>query len=208
MEELRVLIVADDPLARGGLVTVLEGQPGYTVAGQIGWDADLQHVVGVYQPEVVLWDLGWDSSLAADRLTSLRDIPIPVVLLLSSDALASEAWNAGARGMVLRDADTPQLLSALTAAVHGLVAVDPTLAAVVHPSRDETPANPAGELTRRELEVLRLLAEGLPNKAIADALSISEHTVKFHLNTLFSKLGVQSRTEAVTRATRLGLILL
>ena len=63
-------------------------------------------------------------------------------------------------------------------------------------------------LTRRELDVLRLVAEGLPNKAIADRLHISEHTVKFHLNALMGKLGAQSRTEAVVRATRLGLLLL
>ena len=63
-------------------------------------------------------------------------------------------------------------------------------------------------MTRRELEVLQLVAEGLPNKSIADRLDISEHTVKFHVNAIMGKLGAQSRTEAVTRATRMGLILL
>jgi DNA-binding NarL/FixJ family response regulator len=75
--------------------------------------------------------------------------------------------------------------------------------------RSERPAEaPAEALTPRELEVLQLLAEGLPNKTIARQLSISEHTVKFHLNAIMSKLGAQSRTEAVVRATRLGLIIL
>ena len=203
-----MLIVADDPLVRTGLATVIEGQPGYVVAGQIGWEPDFAPSVELYQPDVVLWDTGWDPSTTEDRLTDLRDVEVPAVFLLSSDALAAEAWNAGARGLLLRDAETSQLLSALSAVAHGLVTVEPSLATVVHPATDEMPMYPAEGLTRRELEVLRLLAEGLPNKAIADALHISDHTVKFHLNAVFGKLGVQSRTEAVTRATRLGLILL
>ena len=203
-----MLVVADDPLVGAGLATAIESQPGYVVAGQTGWEPDFAPSVEIYRPDVVLWDTGWDPSTTEDRLTGLHDVETPVVLLLSSDALAAEAWNAGARGLLLRDAETLQLVYALSAAAHGLVTVDPSLAAVVHPVRDETPVYPAEGLTRRELEVLRLLAEGLPNKAIADALHISDHTVKFHLNALFGKLGVQSRTEAVTRATRLGLILL
>ena len=182
MEVLRVLIVADDPLVRTGLATTLEGRPGYLVAGQVGWEADVASAIEFHQPDVLLWDTGWDSPLPDDRLVGLNSLSVPAVLLISGDAVAEEAWAAGARGLLLRDAETPQLLAALAAASQGLVTVDPSLAAVVRPAGDEPSVAPAEELTRRELEVLRLLAEGLPNKAIADALNISDHTVKFHLN--------------------------
>ena len=89
-----------------------------------------------------------------------------------------------------------------------MVVLDPNLAAAVLPEIGRMPGRPMEELTPRELEVLRLLAEGLPNKTIAHRLDISEHTVKFHVNSILSKLGAHSRTEAVINATRLGLILL
>ena len=86
--------------------------------------------------------------------------------------------------------------------------LDPGLAAAVKTIVDNPPLPPAEPLTARELQVLRLLAEGLANKAIAQRLAISEHTVKFHVNAIMGKLGADSRTEAVVRASRLGLILL
>jgi two-component system, NarL family, nitrate/nitrite response regulator NarL len=86
--------------------------------------------------------------------------------------------------------------------------LDPALAGALVAARTELPALPVEALTPREVDVLRLLGEGLPNKAIARRLGISEHTVKFHVNAILGKLGASSRTEAVVRATRLGLILL
>jgi two-component system nitrate/nitrite response regulator NarL len=85
---------------------------------------------------------------------------------------------------------------------------DKALAATLLPFRQEAPALLTEPLTPREHEVLQLVAEGLPNKTIADRLHISEHTVKFHINALMGKLGAQSRTEAVVRASRLGILLL
>jgi DNA-binding NarL/FixJ family response regulator len=92
--------------------------------------------------------------------------------------------------------------------VRGLIVCDSTLAAVFFPASHPGAAPLLDPLTPREIEVLQRVAEGLPNKVIADRLHISEHTVKFHLNSLMGKLGAQSRTEAVVRATRLGLLLL
>ncbi|OLD49076.1 MAG: hypothetical protein AUI83_12510 [Armatimonadetes bacterium 13_1_40CM_3_65_7] len=92
--------------------------------------------------------------------------------------------------------------------VLGLVAIDPAFAPALVHGRGAAPEVPAEELTPRELQVLQLLAEGLPNKRVALQLGISEHTVKFHVAVIFSKLGAHGRTEAVTRAARLGLIVL
>jgi len=202
-----VLVVADDPLARAGLATLLAGQPGCSVVGQVAGDVDLVATRQVYRPDVLVWDLGWgDPTQSLERLAGLHDVP--VVALVSDEAHAADAWAAGARGLLRREADVESLVAALRSVAQGLVSFDPVLAAALIPPQDQAPTPLAEELTPRELEVLRLLAQGLPNKAIAQRLEISEHTVKFHVNAILGKLGVQSRTEAVVHATRLGLILL
>jgi two-component system nitrate/nitrite response regulator NarL len=208
MVDLRVLIVAGDPLARAGLATLLADQAGYAVVGQVAGDETLPGELAVYRPDVLVWDLGWDPALALERLVSLGDAAPPVVALLPEEAYAAEAWIAGARGLLFRNANVDQLLAAVTSVAQGLVALDPALAAALLPTGHLSEAPLVEEMTPRELEVLQLLAEGLPNKVIAQRLSISEHTVKFHVNAIFGKLGAQSRTEAVVRASRLGLIIL
>jgi DNA-binding NarL/FixJ family response regulator len=107
-----------------------------------------------------------------------------------------------------RDVDAATLALALPAVVQGLVVSDAALVSGLLAARQSPLMSAAEALTPREQEVLQLLAEGLPNKTIADRLHISEHTVKFHVNAILSKLGAQSRSEAVVRATRLGLLLL
>jgi DNA-binding NarL/FixJ family response regulator len=205
-DDLRVLVVAQDPLARAGLATLLSDQQGCTLVGQVDGGADLVAGLEVYRPQVLVWDLGWEPAQALERLTGLPEGSPPVVALLPDDAHVATAWAAGARGLVLRDADASSIAAAAIAVARGVVALDPRLAAGVLASRGRPPAMPASELTPRESQVLRLLAQGLPNKAIAGRLGISEHTVKFHVNAIFSKLGAQSRTEAVVQATRLGLV--
>jgi DNA-binding NarL/FixJ family response regulator len=209
---LRVLIVADDPLARGGLAALLANQPDCTVVGQLAV-ADSIAALDVYRPDIVLWDCGWEPVLslhAADleRLADLRDVGQPVVALLSDHAHAVAAWTAGAHCLLLRDVPATHLVSALHAAVQGLVVLDATLAASLFPVHPVATVSIANPLTPREMEVLQLVAAGLPNKTIANRLRISEHTVKFHINAIMGKLGAQSRTEAVVRATQQGLILL
>jgi len=213
--DLRVLIVADDPLARAGLAALLADQPGCTIVGQMAEDPDLLSTLDVYRPDVVAWDLGWDASSASssmdavlEHLAELEDAGTPVVALIPDDTYALEAQSAGARGLLLRQSDAGRLVATLIAVAHGLVVLDPALATPILAARGSSSASLIEELTPRELEVLGLLAEGLPNKAIARRLGISDHTVKFHVNAVLGKLGAQSRTEAVVRATRLGLILL
>ncbi len=205
---LRVLIVAQDPLARAGLATLLAERPGLGIAGQVAEDSDLKAALEVFRPDVVVWDLGWGPATALERLADLGELGAPVVALLPDETYAGEAWAAGARGLLLRSTSTTALGAAVEAAAQGIVALEPELASALLAVRERTPATPSADLTPRELEVLRLLAEGLSNKAIAHRLDISEHTVKFHVNSILGKLGAQSRTEAVMRATRLGLVLL
>ena len=207
-DDLRVLVVADGPLARAGLAALLADQPGCTVVGQTAGQADLPDEVEIYRPDVVLWDLGWNATLALELLADLRDAGSPVVALVADEAHANAAWASGTRGLLLRNADATMLLAALRAVGQGLMVLAPELSATLSPAREHEPTPLIEELTPREMEVLRLLADGLPNKSIAQRLDISEHTVKFHVNAIMGKLGAQSRTEAVILATRLGLVLL
>jgi two-component system, NarL family, nitrate/nitrite response regulator NarL len=225
--DLRVVVVADDPLVRAGLATLLASQPGCMVVGQVASEAEILRELDVYRPDVVVWDLGWEPmhtittppyaaaagregerSTRLERLAELRDAGYPMVVLISSDLQAAAAWAAGARGLLLREVPAETLVASLQAVAQGLVVWDQALAATLLPPTRGEPAPPPEPLTPRELEVLQLVAEGLPNKTIADRLHISEHTVKFHMNALMGKLGAQSRTEAVVRATRLGILLL
>jgi DNA-binding NarL/FixJ family response regulator len=215
MPDLRVLIVADDPLARAGLATLLTHQPDCSVVGQVAAQADVLAGLHLYQPDVVVWDLGWEPTpwpaeapTDLERLAEVRDTGQPVVALLSDDRYAALVWASGVRGLLLRDVDAATLALALPAVARGLVVCDAALVSGLLPARQPLLISSAEALTPREQEVLQLLAEGLPNKTIADRLHISEHTVKFHVNAILSKLGAQSRTEAVVRATRLGLLLL
>jgi two-component system nitrate/nitrite response regulator NarL len=209
LESLRVLVVAEDPLVRAGLATLLANHPGCTVAGQVAVDSELPTAVQVYRPDVAVWDLGSESARALDRANGLRDLGVPIVALLPDETDAGAAWREGARGLLLRTASVEHLGAALAAVAHGLAVIDPAFAAALLPvARDQSPTQPVEDLTPRELQVLRLMAEGQSNKVIARALGISEHTVKFHVNAILGKLNVASRTEAVVHATRLGLILL
>lgn len=204
-----MLVVAHDPLARAGLATMLDGQPGVTLVGQISGEDDVTSALEAYQPDVVIWDIGWNTEHALEQLEEFSgEAGPPVVALLSDDTFAPDAWAAGARGMLFRDVDAETLIASALAVSRGVVALDPRFTSAALPPRSLPNAMPSVELTPRERQVLRLLAEGLPNKTIAHNLDISDHTVKFHVNSILSKLGAQSRTEAVISATRLGLILL
>ncbi len=205
--DLRVAIVASDPLARAGLATLLSEQPGCRVTEQMAPEPGLEAALDLSLPEVVVWDMGWEPSGALGVLANLREGLPPIVALVPNEGAAPAARAAGARGLLLRDVEVERLLAALHAAAEGLLVLDPSLSPSLPEAMDrETP--PLEDLTPREVEVLQLLAEGLSNRAIALQLRISEHTVKFHINSIFGKLGVQSRTEAAVRAARLGLILL
>ena len=203
---VRVLVIGDDPLARAGLARLLEGQEAIVLAGQLAASSNLLEDAALYRADVWLWDLGWDADLLP---ADLSEAEVPVVALLPDEALADDALAAGASALLLREASVEALCRAIEAVVEGLLVLDPALLGALQPiaPRPDEPA-PAEPLTAREQEVLQLLAEGLSNRAIAYALTISEHTVKFHVNAIMTKLDAQSRTEAVVRATRLGLLLL
>jgi two-component system nitrate/nitrite response regulator NarL len=169
---------------------------------------DLDAMLEASRPEVLVWDLGWNPEGSLEVLAErVMDIP-PVVALLPGPEHAAEARRAGARGLLARDSDADTLAAGVHAVRRGLRVTDPSLEPLQAGIEDRPIPAPLEPLTGRELEVLRLVAEGLPNKSIAARLDVTDHTVKFHLNAVLRKLGAQSRTDAVVRATRLGLLLL
>lgn len=194
---LRVAILADDPLVRTGLASVLGTWDGLELCDQ------------TREADVVLWDAGIGDAPDASQVTELDRRGIPTLALVGDDTDASAALAAGARGVMQRESAGPGLHAALKAVQHGLTVLDPTFADLAAPPVSEPPPEPIPhQLTNRELEVLQHVAAGLSNKRIARQLSISEHTVKFHVNGILAKLDADSRTEAVVSALRRGLVML
>ena len=204
-EVIRILVVAGDPLARTGLAALIATMPDCRVVGEFPDDAEWPDAIERLGPDAVVWDLG-QSGVARDPGT-LGEAAPPVLMLAQRDFPGASRVPATAGGILHRDADLPTLEAALRAVARGLVVFDPAFAAV-SPSRERTTAELPEVLTRREVEVLQWLAAGLSNKLIAERLEISEHTVRFHLNAIFGKLDAHTRTEAVSRAVRLGLVVL
>jgi two-component system nitrate/nitrite response regulator NarL len=203
---IRVLVVAEDPLARAGLRTLVEGYGWVDVVGEIAPGPSLAQDIRAYSPDVVLWDLGWNAERGLETLAGTEWPDLPLVVLLTDIGLAAEAWQAGARGLLLREAEAKSIAAALETVSQGLAVVDPGMLSPLLPRDARSTESLSEPLTTREMDVLQLIAEGLPNKAIATRLEISEFTVKFHVNAILGKLGAQSRTEAAMTAARMGLI--
>lgn len=209
---LRILVIADDILARTGLVALLESATDCEVVGQVSAGSSLAGDVSVYAPDVLLADLGWAPEAMLGPLSALAELQTPLVALLADESAATAVLRTlavfDAYGLLLRDSSPEILFSAMQAAAAGLVSLDPSLVSdLLQPAIPESDTS-MEPLTTRENEVLQGLAQGLTNKAIALQLGITDHTVKFHVNAIMGKLGAQSRTEAVVLATRAGLIVL
>jgi DNA-binding NarL/FixJ family response regulator len=195
-EPISVAIVTADPLVRAALAASVEQH------------AELELVAELDQADVVLWDPGLGPG--EERYRAPAASGPPVVVLASDPEQAAAALAAGARGVLARDVDHAALAAALIALARGLSVLDESTRARLWPeaAADAEPALANEQLTARELEVVQLLAAGLSNKAIARRLDISEHTAKFHVNSILAKLGAGSRTEAVVAAARRGLVIL
>lgn len=201
-----MLLVGEDPLARGGLAFLLAGEAALEVVAQTD-PSGAAAAIERDDPQVAVWDLGADALGCLERLADLGEAGPPALALLQDEEPAAEAVAAGARGLLFRDVESCRLALALRALARGLLVFDEALLPRLSQSRPAPQTQPE-PLTPRELEVLQLLAQGLSNRRIAERLGISEHTAKFHVNAIVTKLGAQTRTDAAIRAARLGLVLL
>lgn len=216
-DPMDVLLLADDPLVAVGLAHMLEaGDADDVIPLRVVLTRDYRDAlqgVASLDADAVLADLGTDAAVARERLRLVASLDSPAVVLAPTGITAAEVVPVGVRAALPRSADAGAIRAALHAATQGLVVLDPALLGSLLGRPSLTPgradaASRAQDLTARELEVLRLLAEALPNKLIADRLGISDHTAKFHVNSVLAKLSAGSRTEAVVRAARLGLVTL
>lgn len=207
-----LLIISDDRLTRAGLAAVLADASNLRVVGDVDSHGDPAQWLDLYEPSVLLWDLGWDpearlgTSSALERLSAAVELDLPAVALLPDDEHVLHVWQLGVNGVLPRAAEADALAAAVQAAALRLRVLDAQMASALVSLPVGDGFVLAEPLTPREDEVLALVAEGLTNRAIGRALNISEHTAKFHVQALLGKLGAQSRTEAVVRATRLGLL--
>jgi two-component system nitrate/nitrite response regulator NarL len=208
----RIIVVAADRLVQAGLASLLTESAGFRVVARVREGGRALALLTAAPADVVLWDLGWGSEShleqTAEELEAITATGTPCIVLVDDPSDALAARSAGASGLLSREVDPALLCAAIPAVATGLLVIDPAVSGALWPGRDRRVEPLAESLTAREMEVLQLLADGLSNRAIGIRLEISEHTAKFHVTAIMTKLGAQSRTEAVVRATRLGLIYL
>jgi NarL family two-component system response regulator LiaR len=211
-QKISVLIVDDHPIVRQGLRTLLELQDDITVAGEAVNGKVAVELTARFKPDVVLMDLVMPEldGIAATRQIKALQQGTRVIALTSfvEDEKVIPAIQAGAVSFLLKDVSPNDLMEAIRAAYQGEARLHPTVIRKLMnqvSSQPVTPQQIAPELTERELEVLRLVAEGLRNREIASKLVISEKTVKTHISSLLSKLGLEDRTQLAIYAIKKGL---
>ncbi|EAU69864.1 response regulator [Stigmatella aurantiaca] len=203
-EPIRIQVVDDHPLIRDGLSALIRQCEDMRLVAEAADGKRAVELFREHRPDVTLMDLGLPVMDGMSALRAIRrefpDARILVLTLRQGDEDVHQAIQAGARGYLLKGATGPEILDAIRAVHRGLRHVAPEAAAMLVERVGDSP------LTERERQTLEAMARGRSNKQIAQELSITEATVKAHVTQILSKLGVDDRTQAVTRALRRGLI--
>lgn len=206
---ISILVVDDHPIVRQGLVGVLEDEAEFSVVGSAGSAEEALTLVARHHPDLVLLDLelpGIDGIAALPRLAEVSpQSRVIVFTAYDSDERVFGAIRAGAKGYLLKGASTEEIGRAIRAVHAGGSHLEPRVAARVL-SELHTPRRASDTLSEREREVLRLVADGLSNKEIGRALTISERTARFHVTSILNKLGASTRAQAVALAGQRGLL--
>lgn len=209
---MRILVADDHALFRDGLVSLLEAA-GYDVVAQVGDGDEALRLALETRPDLILLDLSMPKVSGHEVLRHLRkELPESNIVILTvseSDKDLDAAIRYGANGFLQKSLDSNEFLRLLDGLQRGEAAMTGKttarlIAGLAHPAKAQP--DPLLSLTPREIELLNLVQEGHSNLAIAQRLSISDNTVKYHLKNIFQKLGVQNRTEAVARAYRGGFL--
>jgi DNA-binding NarL/FixJ family response regulator len=207
MTSIRVLVVDDHPVVRHGLLALLRYEPEFEIAGDAADGEEAVAAVLAHKPDVVLLDLRLPRLSGVDVMLQARakgsTSRFLVLTTYDSDDDITRALAAGAKGYLLKDATSHELMQAIREVMRGNAALEPSVAARVLARMHDSPAD---ELSAREIDVLQRMVRGESNRAIAVALHVSENTVKTHVSHIFAKLAVQSRAEAVVVALRRGLV--
>jgi NarL family two-component system response regulator YdfI len=209
---IRILVADDHLIIRQGLRLILETQDGFELVGEAADGAEAVSLCAELNPDVVLMDLrmpGMDGLTAIERLrVEQPKIAVIILTTFNEDNLMMRGLRAGAKGYLLKDTDRETLFNTIQAAHRGETLLKPEIVARLVVKAGETfpSAVLSTDLTGRELEVLRLVAQGERSKEIAVRLGISERTVKAHLASIYNRLGVDSRAAAIAVAAKKGLL--
>ena len=211
--EIKVLVVDDHELFRRGIIELLE-ERGVDVVGEAALGADAIRQASALAPGVVLMDLsmpGMSGIEATQRMTAAAPLARVLVLtMMTEDEYVMNALLAGACGYLLKDAPVDHIVDGIEAAARGESMISPRIASRLvqrlREPRETEPGLTGADMTPREVEVLELLARGLDNAEIAQALYLSQHTVKNHVSSILMKLQVENRIQAAVRAVRGGLV--
>lgn len=212
-DEITLIIVDDQPIVRQGVRALLETQPDISIIGEASSGEEAVGLATDQAPDVVLMDLVMPGMNGVEATRQIKQSsPRTQVIVLTSyheDEHIIPAIQAGALSYLLKDVSPAELLDAVRKAARGETTIHPHVAAkmmqALHGSANKEEI-PFADLSKREIEVLRLIAEGLPNAAIAETLFISEKTVKSHVSNILSKLHLADRTQAAVYAWRSGLV--
>jgi two-component system, NarL family, response regulator YdfI len=206
---IRIAVAATSAVRRAGLESIIRSHAEFHLAGSFGAVASLVSFARSTELDVIVIDT---DSIRDLLLEPTSDAAIVLLTEVTEARSISRLLRSGVRAILSRESDPDDVLSAIYASYDGLVLLStPTaesLAALFGDQPLEVEAELSEEITSRETDVLRMLAQGLVNKDIAARLGISEHTVKFHISSILDKLNASSRTEAVTIGIRMGLVLL
>ena len=208
-DTIDILIVDDHPVVRDGLVAILETQADFAVAGLAGGGAEAVKLAAELQPDVIMLDLEMPDMDGVATLEALSEagleVRVIVFTVFDTDDRILSAVQAGAQGYLLKSAPRDELFAAIRVVNEGGSLLQPVVASKLL-GRMRAGSSGGVALSKRELEVLQVLAQGLQNKEIANQLSIAERTVKFHVSAILRKLGAGNRTEAVSIASQRGII--
>ena len=208
---IRIVIVDDHEIVRRGISAILDGDSEFQIVGEATDGKEALRVIRETQPDVALVDVRLPEISGIELCYHIQhETPETQVLILTSyldGNLVRECIHAGAQGYVLKDTASTDLRRSIRSIAAGESPMDPRAARImIHWLRDGPDANTPDHFTLREIEILRLIAEGLTNREIAERLCLSENTIKTYIQCLYQKLDAHSRIEAVMRATKWGLL--
>ena len=210
---IRILVADDHPVVRDGLVAILGTQPDFDVVAEAGDGRTAVEMAERLHPDVILLDLEMPEMDGLEALRRIRErcpeARVIIFTVFDTDERILSAVGAGAQGYLLKGVPREEIFNAVRVVSQGGSLLQPVVASkVLRHLSGESPTSRLDPLTDREMDVLRLMAQGRANKEIGATLFISERTVKFHVSSILSKLGAANRTEAVAIAAQQGLVML
>jgi DNA-binding NarL/FixJ family response regulator len=212
VEVIKIVIVDDHPVVREGIGAMLKREPDFKIVGEASNGYEAVEKARELSPDVMLMDLRMPEVDGVEAITRIKaekpEIKFIILTTYSDDEYIFRGIAAGARAYLLKDAPRDELFKAIRAVSRGESLIQPVVASrLLDRLQELSKKSPSVDtLSEREVEVLNLMAKGVSNKDIADQLSITQSTVKTHITSIFQKLDVTTRTEAVTTALKRGII--